>query len=308
MVSSDLKLAAGTRLRFNWSDGGGLEVEKTLTFRDGDYLVGHKFDVIDRGRRLPVRTVWGPGFAAHAPGGGGSSRMSYYNYNNKILWNVGGQVSRENGRKVDDRMEAGKLIWGGLGDQYFAALMIPTTGKGSVRMWPQEVDACPWKGQEEEDDDEVEIVPGLAVSTPEEGFSAVHRPQEVRHAEAARVPAGEIGLVLQLPAAVPDFQIPVPRNRWIQKHTLPNYGLAIILATFCLRLVLFPLNQFSMVRMRKTQVDMAAAAAEDQRHQEPVQEAEGCRRPGQDEPGDDGAGTRRKGSTRWAGWSAVFRC
>ncbi len=66
--------AAGTRFRFTWSDGRGLSVEKTLTFRPADYLVDYSFEVQDRGRRLPVRSVWGPGFAAHNPGGG-SGRM-----------------------------------------------------------------------------------------------------------------------------------------------------------------------------------------------------------------------------------------
>ncbi len=249
-------LAAGTRYRFTWSDGRGLEVEKSLTFRTGDYLVGHRFDVVDRGRRLPVRTVWGPGFAAHNPGGGGG-RMSYYNYNNKILWNLGGEVRRENGRKVDDRMEAGNLIWGGLGDQYFAALIIPTTGKGSLRMWPQEVEACPIEGAEEPDeDDDPTVVPGLAVSVPEEGSLLFIGPKKYDMQK-------RLGFQLEKSVWFSSYRLLYPISNflfqsllWIQKHTLPNYGLAIILATFCLRVVLFPLNQFSMVRMRKTQVDM----------------------------------------------------
>ena len=183
--------------------------------------------------------------------------MSYYNYNNKILWNVGGEVTRENGRKIDDRMESGKLIWGGLGDQYFAALLIPTTGKGSLRMWPQEVEACPIEGQEEEeDDDETEVVPGLAVSTPEEGSLLFIGPKKYDLQK-------RLGFQLEKSVWFSSFKLLYPISKflfqgllWIQKHTLPNYGLAIILATFCLRVVLFPLNQFSMVRMRKTQVDM----------------------------------------------------
>ena len=250
-------MAAGTRFRFSWSDGGGLEVEKSLTFRDGDYLVGHHFNVVDRGRRLPVRTVWGPGFAAHNPGGSGSGRASYYNYNNKIVWNIAGEVRRENGRKVEDRMEAGQLIWGGLGDQYFAALMIPATGKGSLRMWPQEIEACPIEGAEEPDeDDDPTVVPGLAVSTPEEGSLLFIGPKKFDLQK-------RLGFQLEKSVWFSSYKLLYPISKflfqgllWIEKHTLPNFGLAIILATLCLRVVLFPLNQFSMVRMRKTQVDM----------------------------------------------------
>ena len=35
-----------------------------------------------------------------------------------------------------------------------------------------------------------------------------------------------------------------------------NWGIVIVLATFCLRLVLFPLNQYSMVKMRKAGMQM----------------------------------------------------
>ena len=43
---------------------------------------------------------------------------------------------------------------------------------------------------------------------------------------------------------------------WIHDHTIANYGLAIVLCTFLLRLLLFPVNQYSMVSMKKTQMQM----------------------------------------------------
>jgi YidC/Oxa1 family membrane protein insertase len=43
---------------------------------------------------------------------------------------------------------------------------------------------------------------------------------------------------------------------WVHAHVVPNYGLAIVLATVVLRIVLFPLNQFSMVRMKRMQNEM----------------------------------------------------
>jgi len=43
---------------------------------------------------------------------------------------------------------------------------------------------------------------------------------------------------------------------WVHDNVAANYGLAIILATVALRLVFFPLNQYSMVSMRKMQTDM----------------------------------------------------
>ncbi len=249
-------LAGGTRFRFTWSDGRGLEVVKSLTFRDHDYLVGYKLDVFDRGRRLPARSVWGPGFAAHNPGKGGG-RASYYNYKNKVLWNLDGEVTRKKGKKIDEETAAGRLIWAGLGDEYFAALQIPTTGKGSVHFWPQEIHACPVPGEEEkEEDDGPTLAPAVAVSVPEDGSLLFIGPKKYSLQK-------QLGYQLEKTVWFSSYKLLYPISKflffsllWIQKHTFPNYGVAIILATILLRLILFPLNQFSMVRMRKTQIDM----------------------------------------------------
>ena len=44
--------------------------------------------------------------------------------------------------------------------------------------------------------------------------------------------------------------------RFVHDHWVANYGVAIILLTLGLRILLFPLNQFSMVKMRKVAGEM----------------------------------------------------
>src|SRR6185436_18091944 len=44
--------------------------------------------------------------------------------------------------------------------------------------------------------------------------------------------------------------------RFVHDHWVDNYGVAIILLTIGLRVLLFPLNQYSMVKMRRVAVDM----------------------------------------------------
>jgi YidC/Oxa1 family membrane protein insertase len=44
--------------------------------------------------------------------------------------------------------------------------------------------------------------------------------------------------------------------RFVHDHWVANYGLAIIILTLGLRILLFPLNQFSMVKMRRVAGDM----------------------------------------------------
>jgi YidC/Oxa1 family membrane protein insertase len=43
---------------------------------------------------------------------------------------------------------------------------------------------------------------------------------------------------------------------WLHDHVARDWGAAIVLATVLLRLVLFPVNQYSMVSMKKTQIQM----------------------------------------------------
>ena len=43
---------------------------------------------------------------------------------------------------------------------------------------------------------------------------------------------------------------------WLHAHTISNFGVAIVLATAMLRILLFPVNQYSMVSMKKTQLQM----------------------------------------------------
>ncbi len=250
-VAAEGESPAGERVRFRWADGRGLEVVKTLVFRPGDYLVSLDVEVTSNGRRLPARVAWGPGFAADGSAAKGAT--SYYAYRGQAVWDLDGTVTRTKASKVSDQSVVGRLEWAGLEDQYFAALVIPEADRGEVRTWPIESEACTAPAGE---DVKKEPTPMVAVSVPPEGALLFVGPKKytLLHGlghELARVvwfATNEIlaaiakGLFLAL--------------LWIHHHVIANWGVAIILATFALRLVLFPVNQYSMVRMKKAQVDM----------------------------------------------------
>ena len=113
----------GERITFTWSDGQGLEVRKAFTFRRNDWLVDVELDVIDRGRRLPARLALGPGFAAQESTQG---KSTYY-YAGQGVWNIGGEVTRRKPKKLvaENAGVTGDLLWAGLEDQYFTALVLP---------------------------------------------------------------------------------------------------------------------------------------------------------------------------------------
>ena len=237
----------GTRIRFRWADGRGLESVKTLEFRDDDPLVGVNAEVTDRGRSLPVGITWGPGFETRQGAGG----LGSYYYANQALWNMGGQVTRD--RKLKEAIGgAGNLKWAGIEDQYFTALIIPLDERAEFRVWT--VDIVP--GASEEAEPEAEPRPMVAVSLTEQGallFIGAKQYREMRllgYDLQNAVWFSSVALFAWMARILYAALI------WIYTNIISNYGVAIILTTMALRIVLFPLNQFSMVRIKKTQTEM----------------------------------------------------
>lgn len=247
----------GTTAELRYADGRGLEVVKSLTVWNGTYVAAMDVEVIDRGRAIPVAVTWGPGFQAKGSGAGGRVQ-SYYNYKGQVLWNVAGAVTRIKGHKVENDATAGRVIWAGLDDQYFTALMIPESDESRVRAWATDVLDCP-EGDDPDAADEFEPAPAarVAVSVPTDGLLLFVGPKQYSELTAEGHQLGRAvwfatnGMLAAIAKAL------FLALLWIHDNVVANYGLAIILATLALRIILFPLNQFSMVRMKRAQMEMA---------------------------------------------------
>jgi len=246
----------GERIVFAWSDGRGLEATKTLTVLDGSWLVDVEVDVRDRGRRLPTRLVVGPGFGAQEPGKGHSS----YYYAGQGVWNLDGRVSRLKAKKIvaEGGGVSGDVRWAGLEDQYFAALVLPREQPVDVRWRSVETseNPSPENGEPPPEATELSPQPVLSVDVGPSGASLFVGPK--KHSLLVRV-GHELPKVVWFSsnpflAAITKFIF--LSLMWIHDHVVANYGLAIILATVLLRTMLFPLNQYSMVNMKKTQIQM----------------------------------------------------
>ena len=241
----------GTRIRFRWADGRGLESVKTLEFRDDDPLVGVKAEVIDRGRSLPLGIAWGPGFETRQGAGG----LGSYYYANQALWDMGGDVTRD--RKLKEAIGgAGNLDWAGIEDQYFTALIIPLDERAEFKVWTVDVVPEALEGEEDEGEAEAEPRPMVAVSLSDQGallFVGAKQYREMRllgYDLQNAVWFSSVALFAWMARILYAALI------WIYTNIISNYGVAIILTTMALRIVLFPLNQFSMVRIKKTQTEM----------------------------------------------------
>ncbi len=241
----------GDVVRFRYADGTGLTAEKTLTFPAHSYTVGVKAQVVDRGRNVPARLTWGPGFEAQDV-----VRRGSFHYGSQLVRNVGGRVERVRPNKVTgaSSLDApGDLRWAGLEDQYFAALLLPGA-RGASRVWPVQVQV-PKNDKEPNGEKEARPFPIVAVSAGESAKIFVG-PKSYTVLRQEGLPPlrviwfSNFGGVDYLAELLLRFLL------WLHAHVVANWGLVIVLATFCLRLVLFPLNQYSMVKMRKAGMQM----------------------------------------------------
>ncbi len=242
----------GEKVTFEWSDGRGLQVTKVFSFREREYLVDVDIEVLDRGRRLESRLVVGPGFGAQEVATG---RSNYY-YDGQAIWNVAGQVTRNKRGKLDDENGfSGPLRWAGLDDQYFAVLVLPGSERGQVRWRSAELTLQPLDG-EDSGEGEPETQPLLAISIAESGGQIYVGPKNYRLLQSL---GGDLETAVWFSSV--DWLAWIVRQiyfglLWLQAHVVSNFGMAIILATMMLRIILFPVNQFSMVSMKKTQLQM----------------------------------------------------
>jgi len=247
--------ASGERIVFRWSDGRGIEVTKAFTFWRENWLVDVKLDVRDRGRRLPARLAIGPGFAAQEPQDG---KSNYY-YAGQALWNDSGSVTRRKPRKLAGEASGvrGNLLWAGLSDQYFTALILPGESPAQARWRSIQLTGLPPAGAEEpEEAAEPTDQTIFSVSIAEGGGRLYIGPKKFSQLQ-------DLGDQLEKAVwfATNPFLSAISRYIfqaliWIHDNIAGNYGLAIILATLFLRVLLFPVNQYSMVSMKKTQMQM----------------------------------------------------
>ena len=267
-ISSAGAFAPGPTSSTCASDGTGVEVRKSVTVWADAWMWEANLEVIDRGRRIPASLVMGPGFAAQEERG---SRTYYYS--NQVLWSDRSGVHRsaehcgflftiacrswKSAIKKDATPNEATLRsvrWVGLEDQFFTALAVTNSDDNDVGWSTREI--MPPAVGGEEGPAEAAPQPLVAVSVPAEGTRFYFGPKVYSELK-------EYGVGLEktvwfsskawLAAIVRTMYLGL---RWLYANVLANWGVAIILATVTLRLALFPLNQFAMVRMRKTQAEM----------------------------------------------------
>jgi len=221
---------------FRWSDGRGNQVEKRVALTGEDY-----------GLDIEIQTSGEPSTARVSIGTGMRDLAEVEQNSRLALWGEGvmmadGEVTRFKRRKVKERqiLAPGSVAYAGFEDAYFFTLLRPATGLSEVWIEPFEIPIAEEKSQRV-----------LRIS------AALNRGQ--LRGELLGAPK-EYDLLQEIDRGVEetlDFGLFGPISvfflkalRWIYGH-VGNYGVAIILLTLGIRILLFPLMHTSTVSMRK---------------------------------------------------------
>jgi YidC/Oxa1 family membrane protein insertase len=253
-LPTDERRGPGERITFSYNDGRGLEARKVIDLYENDYLVDVKLEVIDRGRPRLAMLSLGPGFAAQEIGRG----QSNYYYDGQAVLNSRGQVTHLRRRKMkDDQMHGGEFLWAGLEDQYFASLIVNETGADRAGWRNVELTRQLPEGTAEDEAPQLRLEPILSVAVPPEG--TVHLfigPKDFRLLRETGFQLEKVVWFSSFGWLRPIVKYLFLALLWIHDNVTHNYGLAIVMATVVLRLLLFPLNQYAMVHMKKQQLQM----------------------------------------------------
>lgn len=241
--NTELQLYDGQNgeIRFEYSQEDGTKVEKLFTFTDGRYLFDTEINVWKNGMKIDPRLIWGPGLGNPSP----SSQGNRFGISNGIAVSSGGRVEqrKEDPRRYNPANSAFNFVsWAAYVDQYFTAMFFAS---------PQNSSALFIK-----EDKQIEI-PGedlpqtisyffLAVSLPEKVYIG---PKEFDRLVALGGDAkgvirfGIFGIISEI----------LFRAMKTVHSAIPNWGLCIIIITFFVKVIFFPLTYKSMQSMSRMQ-------------------------------------------------------
>ena len=234
------------RARFRYADGQGLEVEKTLYLPDDEsYLAWVEWNVRRAGRPLSAAMVaFGPGIGQTTE----AERANRYAYRGRVVAALAGGIERYRPEKVDGDISwtaATAPRWIALDSQYFAIALVPREPAPlRLRLFPA-------------DPEHARPKPELGIDSASRRLAILAGPKSGEVLEAADETLGVDLRSLVNWGFFGFLAHPLYLAlRWLY-GLVGNWGWAIVIITVIIRLLFFPLTHRSMVKMRKTQQDMA---------------------------------------------------
>jgi len=229
---------------FEYKDASGLAAQKAFTFEPETYTVRLTAAVQAGSRALNPTVLWGPGLGDQVPG----ADSSRYVQKPEAIIVRGDKVQRVGATDiVKQPVQEGEFSAAGVDDQYFIAMVLPTrmarVDYGHVVL-PAPPGADPKKTTDL-------VAFGVRQAQSMTDLTFFFGPKDFDVLEAVNT---KVRLVRVINFGIFDFlAVPLLRAlKWIYGY-VGNYGWAIIILTFLIYAVMFPLRHKSMVSMRKMQ-------------------------------------------------------
>jgi YidC/Oxa1 family membrane protein insertase len=221
---------------FRWSDGRGNRVEKRISLSGNNY-----------GLEIEIEAAGAPA-ASRVSIGTGMRDLAEVEQNSRLaLWGEGvimadGEVTRLKRRKVKERqiLAPTSVTFAGFEDAYFFNLLRPSSGLSEVWVEPLEFAIA-------EDETQRVLRISAALSRGRLSGQLLGAPKEYDLLQ--EIDRG-VEKTLDFGLFGPISVFFLKALRWIYGH-VGNYGVAIILLTLGIRILLFPLMHTSTVSMRK---------------------------------------------------------
>jgi YidC/Oxa1 family membrane protein insertase len=223
---------------------GDLLIEKRYQFEAANYLVRLSANLQRGSQSLRGRLLLGEDV------GPDSEHLLNPSIQLAAVSDLGGKIQRDTGPKDEKEIKpiAGDVRWVGLDLQYFAEIAIPAQALASFDIQRIPIKIKNLAGQEIERN-------RIRLTLPAEGSTAYKLyigPKSQEHVDA--VPGADLSRIIDFGTYLGILVKPLLIGlRWINRYT-NNYGYAIILLTFILTLVLFPIRLKQMISMKKMQV------------------------------------------------------
>jgi YidC/Oxa1 family membrane protein insertase len=226
----DLRDGQTGELKFYYSDGNSVKIEKVFVFTGGAYDFDVRISVWKDGRKVEPRIIWGPGIGNPVV----TSKRQQFGVGSGVAVLAANRVYRVNDRKYMPEASAFNFAnWAAYEDNYMAALFITSPQQGTAQFLrvPRDERIADFF---------------LSVSVPQKAYIGpkdLDRLRAFGHEAKKIINFGFFGSIAEI------LLISI---KFIHRY-IPNWGFAIIILTFLIKIVFFPLTYSSMKSMAKMQ-------------------------------------------------------
>jgi len=225
---------------FGYSDGNTVKVIKEFVFNGDNYDFEIKTRLEISGKEVDPLLLWGPGIGSLAP----EEMKQKFSANRGAAFLIDKKVIRLQEKKIGPENEAvrySRLDWAGYEENYFTTLFLLEPGRSQAFTFKIEL-------AEEQPDGKTAVIPYsyLAFSHPDEAYigpKEYDRLTGYGHQTKKIINFGFFGGIAELLLVA---------TKYFYKF-FPNWGLAIIIMTFIIKILFFPLTYSSTKSMAKMQ-------------------------------------------------------